>query len=126
MNYTYGYNTTATADLSSISPMVWVFYIAVAVISIVAMWKIFQKAGKPGWHSIVPFLNMYDIMEISGYNGWLFLLLFVPIVNIVMLILAYVGLAKKFGKSGGFAVGLIFLNIIFMCILAFGSSKYEG
>ncbi len=122
---TYSTQTEVT-DLSQISPAMWVFYIAILVISLVAMWKIFQKAGKPGWHSIIPFLNMYDLMEMSGYNGWLFLLMFVPIANIVMMILMYIGLAKKFGKSGGFAVGLIFIPVIFECILAFGSAEYQG
>lgn len=124
-------STTATyegniTDLSQISPAMWVFYIAIAIIGIVAMWKIFAKAGKPGWHSIIPFLNMYDLMVISGYNGWLFLLMFIPVANIVMMILMYIGLAKKFGKSGGFAVGLILLTFIFECILAFGKSEYQG
>ena len=118
------YNTEVT-DLSQISPATWVFYIAIAVISIVATWKIFTKAGKPGWHSIIPFLNMYDLVQMSGYNGWLFLLMFVPIANIVIMILMYIGLAKKFGKSGWFAVGLILLTFIFECILAFGSAEYE-
>lgn len=125
MDYTTTYSTQ-TADLSQISPAMWVVYIAIAVLSIVAMWKIFQKAGMKGWWSIVPFYSNYKQMEIAGYNGWLFLLLFVPIANIVMMILMYIGMAKKFGKSGGFAVGLILLNLIFTCILAFGSAKYEG
>ena len=121
MDYTTTTYSTEAVDLSQISPVQWVFMIVVAIISIVAMWKIFQKAGVPGWHSIIPFLNMYDLMKISGYNGWLFLLLLLPIANIVMTILMYIGLAKKFGKSGWFAVGLIFLTFIFECILGFGS-----
>ncbi len=119
---TYGAGTS-TAQMSPTSMIV---SLVILVVGIVAMWKIFSKAGKPGWHSIIPFLNMYDLVEISGYNGWMFLLFFVPIANIVIIILSYVGLAKKFGKSTGFAIGLIFLSIIFECILAFGDAEYQG
>lgn len=118
--------TTGTYEAPQMSPASWVVTIAIAILGLVAMWKIFEKAGKPGWHSIIPFLNMYDLVEISGYNGWLFLLMFVPIANLVIAIMTYVGLAKKFGKSTGFAIGLIFLSFIFECILAFGDSKYQG
>ena len=119
---TYGADTSA----AQMSPASIVISLIILVVGIIAMWKIFQKAGKPGWHSIIPFLNMYDLMEIAGYNGWMFLLLFIPIANLVMIILSYVGLAKKFGKSTGFAIGLIFLSLIFECILAFGDAKYQG
>ncbi len=119
---TYGTDPSAV----QMSPASIVVSLAILILGIVAMWKIFEKAGKPGWHSIIPFLNMYDLVEISGYNGWLFLLFFIPIANLVIVILSYVGLAKKFGKSTGFAIGLIFLSIIFECILAFGDSKYQG
>ncbi len=119
---TYG----ADPSTAQMSPASMIVSLVILVVGIVAMWKIFTKAGKPGWHSIIPFLNMYDLVEISGYNGWMFLLFFVPIANIVIIILSYVGLAKKFGKSTGFAIGLIFLSIIFECILAFGDAEYQG
>ena len=119
---TYGADPSTT----QMSPASMIVSLVILVVGIVAMWKIFTKAGKPGWHSIIPFLNMYDLVEISGYNGWMFLLFFVPIANIVIIILSYVGLAKKFGKSTGFAIGLIFLSIIFECILAFGDAEYQG
>lgn len=69
---------------------------------------------------------MYTQFEIAGMNGWMFLLLCVPIVNIVIAIMLYVNLAKAFGKSTGFAIGLIFLNFIFTLILGFGSAEYVG
>ena len=119
---TYGNGTTNF----QMSPASGVISLAIAILGIVAMWKIFEKAGKPGWHSIIPFLNMYDLVEIAGYNGWLFLLFFIPIANIVILIMIQIGLAKKFGKSTGFAICLILLSLIFECILAFGDSKYQG
>jgi Na+/melibiose symporter-like transporter len=90
------------------------------------MWKLYVKAGKPGWAAIIPFYNIYVLFEIAGMNGWMFLLLLIPIVNIVILIMLYINLAKAFGKSTTFTVGLIFLNIIFILILGFGNDRYIG
>ena len=78
--------------------------LALSVLLIVAMWRIFQKAGKPGWASIVPFYNIYMMYEITWGNGWRFLMLLIPFYNIVLGIQTQVKLAKAFGKSGGFAV----------------------
>jgi hypothetical protein len=100
--------------------------LAIAVLGIVAMWKIFEKAGEPGWAAIIPFYNLYVLFKITWGSGWKFLLLLIPIANIVFMIITMVKLAKAFGKSGGFAVGLIFLSIIFYCILAFDQSQYQG
>ena len=120
---TYG-DTNATG-IAALGTGYIIFCIAL-IIGIVAMWKIFTKAGKPGWASIVPFYNLYVQFEIAEMNGWMFLLLLVPIANIIVTIVMYVKLAKAFGKSDAFAVGLIFLTFIFELILAFGSSKYVG
>ena len=107
-------------------PGTTILSLALAVLAIVAMWKIFEKAGKPGWAAIIPFYNIYVLFEITWGNGWKFLFLLIPIANIVFAIITMVKLAKAFGKSGGFAVGLIFLSIIFYCILAFDKSEYLG
>ena len=88
-----------------------VFLLVFYALIVVANWKIFTKAGKPGWASIIPFYNLY---------------VFLPIVNIVMMIMLYINLAKAFGKGTGFIIGLIFLPNIFTLILAFGSSQYQG
>ena len=108
------------------SPGMTILSLALAVLGIVAMWKIFEKAGEPGWAAIIPFYNLYVLFKITWGNGWKFLLLLIPIANIVFAIITMVKLAKAFGKSGGFAVGLIFLSIIFYCILAFDQSEYLG
>jgi hypothetical protein len=100
--------------------------LAVAILMIVAMWKIFAKAGRPGWASLIPFYNIYVLLEIAGKPGWWLILMFLPFVNFVIHILMLIGLSKSFGHGGGFAVGLIFLPIIFIPILAFGSSSYSG
>lgn len=121
------YSTSySTSGLENISSGIVIAALAVAIVSIIAQWKIFTKAGKPGWAAIIPFYNMYTLFEVAGMNGWMFLLMLLPIVNIVIMIMLYVNLAKSFGKSTGFAVGLIFLNFIFMLILGFGSDQYVG
>ena len=98
----------------------------VTVVIIVGWWKIFVKAGKPGWGAIIPLYNLYCEFDITFGKGWLFLLTIIPIVNVVMLVIMYVKLAKAFGKSGGFAVGLIFLPFIFLPMLGFGDADYSG
>lgn len=100
--------------------------LAIAVVALVGMWKIFVKAGKPGWGAIVPFYNMYCMFEMAFGNGWLFLLLFVPCVNGIMSIIWCFKLAKAFGHGVGFGFGLLFLAPIFLLILAFGDSQYVG
>ena len=101
--------------------------------SIFVMWKIFVKAGKPGWIALIPFYNMYTLFEITWGNGWIFLSMFAVIIPVlgyiaffVILFLTMIKLSKAFGKSDGFAVGLIFLSIIFMSIIAFDDSTYLG
>ena len=108
------------------SPFASILSLAIAVLGIVAMWKVFEKAGEPGWAAIIPFYNLYVLFKITWGNGWKFLFLLIPIANFVFLIITMVKLAKAFGKGGGFAVGLIFLSIIFYCILAFGPATYLG
>ena len=103
---------------------VMIIWLAVVVFLIITMWKIFAKAGKPGWASIIPIYNIIVLIQIAGKPLWWFVLFFIPIANLVAMILITVGLAKAFGKSGGFAAGLILLPIIFYPILAFGSATY--
>ena len=125
----YGTMDSAAAEgmfaaLGAILGMFFLIFSVICVIMIIANWKIFTKAGKPGWASIVPFYNCYVLFEVAGMSGWMFLLLCIPFVNLVILIMLLINLAKAFGQGTGFAVGLIFLNPIFMLILAFGDSTY--
>ena len=100
--------------------------IAVYVLLVIADWKIFAKAGEAGWKSLIPIYNLYVLCKIADGKGIKFLLLLVPIVDIVYLILLDIRLAKAFGKGTGFAVGLIFLPNIFTLILGFGDAQYVG
>lgn len=104
----------------------WILYVAVIVFYIVSMWRVFEKAGQPGWAAIIPFYNIYILLKVAGQPGWWLILYFIPLVNIVIEIIVQVGVATKFGKGGGFAVGLIFLPFIFYPILAFGDARYQG
>jgi hypothetical protein len=100
--------------------------IAVTALMIISMWKIFDKAGKPGWASIIPIYNLVVMVQIAGKPDWWILLMFVPFVNIIVGIMIVVGMAEKFGKGTGFALGMIFLPLFFYPILAFDGSVYEG
>ena len=90
------------------------------------LWKTFEKTGHPGWHGIVPFYNMYLMVQMVGKPILWFILMFVPIVNIVIMILVCIEFAKLFGKGSGFGVGLALLGFIFFPILGFGDAKFIG
>jgi hypothetical protein len=103
-----------------------ILYIAIIIFAIASLWKVFVKAGKPGWACIIPIYNIIVLLEIVGKPIWWIILLLIPIVNFVVLIIVYHQLSKSFGKDVGFTLGLIFLNIIFIAILGFGSAQYVG
>jgi hypothetical protein len=100
--------------------------LAIAVFLIICQWKIYAKAGKPGWASIIPIYNIVILLEIVKKPIWWLVLLMIPLVNVVIAILIMIELAKVFGKDGGFTVGLILLPYVFYPILAFGDAKYIG
>ncbi len=129
-------NMTTAVDVEQVRAMMStysVFIIIALVVAIVAYWKIFTKAGEAGWKSLIPIYNSVVLFKIVGLNPWLLLLYLTSIIPcvgaIVMLVLTIIlnlRLAKAFGKSTGFAVGLILLPFIFTLILAFGSAEYVG
>ncbi len=100
--------------------------IVLIVLMVASMWRIYTKAGKPGWAAIIPFYNIIVLLEIVGRPWWWLLLLFVPLLNLVIAIIVYIDLAKSFGKGVGFAIGLLLLSFIFFPILAFGDATYQG
>ena len=135
----YSSTTAATglgAALGAFFGVIMVVAIAIAVVHIIAMWKVFTKAGEKGWKAIIPFYNIAILYKISGMSPWLVLLyigLFIPVVNIfvaiaiaVMSLYQPINLAKAFNKSTGFTVGLIMVPFVFYLILGFGDSKYAG
>lgn len=100
--------------------------LAIVVFMIASVWRVFTKAGQPGWAVLIPIYNAYVLCKVGGKPGWWVILLFIPIVNIVMSLLISLGVAEKFGKGAGFGIGLWPLPIIFYPILAFGDASYGG
>ncbi len=100
--------------------------LAIVVVMIASLWKVFTKAGQPGWAAIVPFYNLIVLCQIVGRPLWWIVLCLIPFVNFVIVILVYIDLAKSFGKSTGFGLGMFFLGFIFLPILGFGSAQYVG
>jgi hypothetical protein len=100
--------------------------LAIVVFIIAAVWKVFTKAGEPGWAVIVPIYNIIVMLKVAGKPLWWILLMIIPLVNIIPAILVPIGIAKNFGKGVGFGIGLLFLGFIFYPILAWGDAVYEG
>lgn len=124
MNDYYDYYTYSSPP--TFNPLPTIISLALCVFVLVCMWIVFRKAGKPGWAAIVPFYNLYVLFDITWGSGIRFLLLLIPIYNIILSIQTQVRLARAFGKSGGFAAGLVFLPYIFVPLLAFGKETYQG
>lgn len=103
-----------------------ILYIAIIGLMIASGWKIYTKAGQPGWAAIVPIYNIFVLCKIVGKPTWWTLLIFIPIVNYIIIIIMIHGMSKSFGKGAGYTVGLIFLGIIFYPMLAFGDAQYIG
>jgi len=106
--------------------IVFIIYLAVIIAIIAGFWKVFEKAGQPGWAAIVPIYNIYILTKIAGRPWWWLLLLLIPIVSIVIAIIIALDIAKSFGKSPLFGVGLALLSPIFYPILGFGPAQYQG
>lgn len=117
---------TDTVQAQPPSPFVMIISLLVVIVMIAAMWKIFTKAGQPGWASIIPIVNIYFLCKIAGRPGWWFILFLIPLVNFIIAIIVCIDIAKNFGKGTGFGLGLAFLGIIFFPILAFGDATYQG
>lgn len=108
--------------------------IALLVFEVIATWKMFEKAGKPGWASIVPVYNVVVLLDIIGYK-WYYIFLFllggIPFIGHVALILFSISLsiklAKSYNQSAGFGIGLLLISMVFVPIIAFSKDiKYVG
>jgi len=111
---------------AEVSPVGLVIGLVIVILMFAGLWKMFSKAGEPGWAAIVPIYNLIVMLKIAGKPLWWIILLIIPIVSLVVGIMVAVSLARAFGKGGGFAVGMIFLPFIFYPILGFGSATYVG
>ena len=100
--------------------------LAIVVIMVASMWKVFTKAGQPGWAAIVPIYNIVVLLNIVGKPVWWLVLFLIPFVGFVISFIVLIALAQCFGKGAGFGVGLVFLGFIFFPILGFGDARYQG
>lgn len=118
------YEVNEASDMGSLGAVVGIVGLVVCLLMLVSMWKLYTKAGRKGFISIIPIYNGWVLFEIAGLKGWFILLMCIPVVNVIMMFMLYFKLAKAFGKSNGFAIGMLFLPIIFIPLLAFGKNEY--
>ncbi len=117
----------AASSNSFVSIMVMVLYVALLVAVVAGFWKVFEKAGQPGWASLVPIYNVYILLKIAGRPGWWLLLMLLPIVNFIIYIVISLDIAKAFGKSSTFGiVGLWLFSVVGYLMLGFGDATYSG
>ena len=126
-------NAAATAGILAFAGVYSIIVLAIAILVIAGLWKIFVKAGQPGWAAIIPIYNIYILIKIVGRPTWwlaLLLLAFIPLVGslavLVVVFILYWDLAKSFGKDVGYAIGLVLLSFVFVPMLGFGSAQYLG
>jgi len=122
------------------APIVFAILLVFLIVMIAAMWKVFKKAGKPGWAAIVPIYNLVVLIQVAKAPMWYLAIMlggmilgWIPVIgwmisiaSFVLSIILNIKLAKQFGKGAGFGVGLTFLSIIFIPILGFGKAQYLG
>ena len=100
-------------------------YLVILAVILAGCWKMFVKAGQPGWGILIPIYNAYLMIKVAGRPGWWLILMFIPLVNIIVGIVVTVDIARNFGKGIGFVLGMVFLGFIFYPILGFGSAEYR-
>jgi hypothetical protein len=111
-------------SMGPVAIVVFLVFLAIILFEIIAVWRVFAKAGRGGWECLIPIWSAYALLKIAGKPGWWLILLLIPLVNLVIGIIASISLAKTFGKGTGFGLGLVFLGVIFFPILGFGDAKY--
>jgi hypothetical protein len=115
-----------SSNAASPGPVFWLVWCAVIVFCVASLWKVFTKAGQPGWAAIIPIYNLVVLCQIAGKPVWWVLLMFIPIANIIVAVMIWHGVSKAFGHGAGFTAGLVLLGFIFIPILAWGDSQYLG
>lgn len=121
-----GGDAAVAAGLLVFNLLFFIVWFCTLLLVIISFWKLFSKAGRPGWASLVPIYNVIVLWEISEQPIWALITMFIPCVSVIGSIMINLGLAKAFGKGTGFALGLLFFPMIFYPILAFGSSEYKS
>jgi len=112
-----------TAAEAAVSTTMLVIILAMALVVLISLWRVFEKAGEPGWTAIIPLVNYFFLAKAAGKPAWWGILMFVPIMNLIVWFILCIDLAKRFGKGTGFGIGLALLSFIFFPILGFGDAE---
>ncbi len=120
------YDSTSAAAMTAMFSMLFVPILVISVVMLISHWKIFEKAGKPGWAAIIPIYNIIVLLEIIGKPVWWVFLILFPCTSIIFAVWATNLLSKSFGQREGFTIGLLLLGVVFYPVLAFGNYKYLG
>jgi hypothetical protein len=118
--------SSSSTTMPEISPIWIIVWLAVVVFILACYWRIFTKAGRPGFYSLIPILNVITMFDIAGLSCFFIIGLFIPVVNFFVIIYFYVKFAEAYGQGFLFALGLIFLPFIFVPIMAFSGIEYVG
>jgi len=118
--------STLLGASSSSGVVLAIIGLAVMLFELVAVWKVFTKAGRHGWAVLIPIYNGWTLCKAAKRPGWWVFLFLVPLLNIVIGFIVLIDLAKAFGKGTGFGVLSYFFGFITMPILGFGSATYRA
>ena len=117
-----GYGSEAQGGTTGMIFMaVW---LVVCLTILAGVWKVFTKAGQPGWGVLVPIYNTYLMTKIAQRPAWWLILMFIPVVNIIVHVVLSMDIARHFGKGAGFGVGLA--CFVFYPLIGFGGAQYDG
>ena len=103
--------------------------IGLYVYTSITLGKIFKKAGREAWAGWIPFFNMWRLFEMGDFNGAMIFLSFIPvagpIITGILTLIASYRIGLKFGKDGAFVLLAIFIQPVWLGILAFDKSKWH-
>ena len=105
---------------ATVSTTTSLLILAFVLLVIIAMWRVYERAGEPGWAVLIPFYNMYVLTKVGGVSGWWVVVMFIPLINIIALFVVSIGVARRFDRGAGFGIGLALLPMIFYPMLAWG------
>jgi hypothetical protein len=104
----------------------FVIYLLLIAAAFAGLWKVFEKMGRPGWEGIIPIYNVYILLQMTHRPPWWLVGLIIPLVNIFLLVIICLDVAKGFNKSTGFAIGMALLGFVFWPLLGFGDDRWQG
>jgi hypothetical protein len=119
------------AGLAAFFAAFFFVFLVIGIVCLIGMWKVFDKAGQPGWAVLIPIYNIIVLLRVAGLPWyWVFtpLVAIIPILGLIAylawIVWVHHRISTRFGQGIGFTIGLTFLGPIFWLILGFGSAKY--